>query len=1081
MLELFKPQGVTEDFVVSEHVFSSESLPPVCLSELSSKEEELLSGSVNSNTSKRFVHQQNVQQQQQQMQQHTRQQSPSQYYSRSSGAHRSNSSSMLSGARSRIKDSPARDRDAINGSGEVDYNDAGDAFGALGGLDNDDDDGSLWATQSIVRNSVGSFGADGVFRMGGSDDGDPLEGPSLRESARSLARKGNSTFSSRAASPRAGLSRGGAGGGGSVSSASMEHDFKSPRGEHSSVVDDGWSWRDPAGRQPSSVQQRGLLEQAEKVRWWYRDPQGSIQGPFSASHMQEWYTGGYFPPELQVCYEGGPGLEPLGGMVARIGNADKVFICTALASIAHQRQALSGISTPATPGAISRSGSTVHLMASSGDESAPAAAPAQDALTEPLQVLADLVDGGNGQAATSKPAWSSHAASSVESPASDTRPLVPGRDSPNSTAPATTGAAAAADSAQSQAMQLAVLLNEQYVLVAAIRDRQQAALKLQEDLQQSIAKLMQDLAQESNGLHYKAQLANVPVQPELLFALQQQAHATEERLRHEYAQCVQNHATQIAQLETKLDPVIKDIVFRSGPAYALEFIRQQLQKLSLQMATEGQQQQNQAQEHAPAQVRAQDATEAAALATISPSEPAAAAEAVATAAIGTPPASAAEPASEVAAVEERLQQVSLKEESTDLAPSGTADVAGKQEPSAAAPKALPSTTPKTKPRTTSTRAVENNAVTSSSATDATAAGAGASASEGTGSSAEKQAKSAKDQPSSACTEPESAGNNTSDAAERSEARNAGPSTVQLPGASPAPWSTGTTARGNTPKKTLLQIQQEEEEATKKRQQAEGHQRAKTLASRGFGTSYADRLGSSGGGSTGGGLAGPVAPRSLASIMEEQSKESASTGAATVATASTRASINAVNAQQPLSPASVWGNAAAAAAAATGAKGNGGKSPHDMSAAKVVSSNLGPALPSMEFLEWCYTRLSSLRGIDTCKFIEMLLTFPLHTPESTLEIIAEQVYAHSDTLNGRAFAEDFAKRRRGDHTSVKHGKLRSAPANWAQVLGSSRSAVSAKGPSSSRSGYGDAGAFSTVSKGSGADSTSFQVVGKKGRK
>ncbi|KAJ1936553.1 AP-2 complex subunit sigma [Linderina macrospora] len=121
---------------------------------------------------------------------------------------------------------------------------------------------------------------------------------------------------------------------------------------------------------------------------------------------------------------------------------------------------------------------------------------------------------------------------------------------------------------------------------------------------------------------------------------------------------------------------------------------------------------------------------------------------------------------------------------------------------------------------------------------------------------------------------------------------------------------------------------------------------------------------------------------------------------------------------------------------------------------------------MDFLEWCHSRLNGLRGIDVNKFIEMLLTFPLHAPESTLEIIAEQIYAYSTTLNGRAFAEDFCRRRRADHTAVKHGKLSSAPTNWGQIVG-----FSSAGRSKNR--YADDAARS-VGPATGGDDF-FQVI------
>ncbi|KDQ20474.1 hypothetical protein BOTBODRAFT_77227, partial [Botryobasidium botryosum FD-172 SS1] len=36
------------------------------------------------------------------------------------------------------------------------------------------------------------------------------------------------------------------------------------------------------------------------VIWSYKDPTGQIQGPFTSAMMQNWFTGGYFPPELLI-------------------------------------------------------------------------------------------------------------------------------------------------------------------------------------------------------------------------------------------------------------------------------------------------------------------------------------------------------------------------------------------------------------------------------------------------------------------------------------------------------------------------------------------------------------------------------------------------------------------------------------------------------------------------------------------------------------------------------------------------------------------------------------------------------------
>lgn len=44
----------------------------------------------------------------------------------------------------------------------------------------------------------------------------------------------------------------------------------------------------------------GLIDKKETDRWYYRDPQGKVQGPFTASEMLEWYRAGYFDETLNV-------------------------------------------------------------------------------------------------------------------------------------------------------------------------------------------------------------------------------------------------------------------------------------------------------------------------------------------------------------------------------------------------------------------------------------------------------------------------------------------------------------------------------------------------------------------------------------------------------------------------------------------------------------------------------------------------------------------------------------------------------------------------------------------------------------
>ncbi|CAJ0765214.1 23203_t:CDS:2, partial [Entrophospora sp. SA101] len=73
--------------------------------------------------------------------------------------------------------------------------------------------------------------------------------------------------------------------------------------------------------------------------------------------------------------------------------------------------------------------------------------------------------------------------------------------------------------------------------------------------------------------------------------------------------------------------------------------------------------------------------------------------------------------------------------------------------------------------------------------------------------------------------------------------------------------------------------------------------------------------------------------------------------------------------------------------------------------------------------------------DDC--IQMLLTFPLDPPPATIEIIQDIIYAHSSSLDGRRFADEFIKRRKADVNSagsgVNHSEGRSSKETGPGVL------------------------------------------------
>jgi PERQ amino acid-rich with GYF domain-containing protein len=77
--------------------------------------------------------------------------------------------------------------------------------------------------------------------------------------------------------------------------------------------------------QPPSNQQR-MMVMPDRIRWIYRDPQGSTQGPWSGLEMHDWYKAGFFTPDLMVKKVEDSDYEPLGQLIRRIGNSREPFL-----------------------------------------------------------------------------------------------------------------------------------------------------------------------------------------------------------------------------------------------------------------------------------------------------------------------------------------------------------------------------------------------------------------------------------------------------------------------------------------------------------------------------------------------------------------------------------------------------------------------------------------------------------------------------------------------------------------------------------------------------------------------------------
>ena len=88
-----------------------------------------------------------------------------------------------------------------------------------------------------------------------------------------------------------------------------------------------------ASSQMPATQQRQMV-MPDRMRWIYRDPQGTTQGPWSGLEMHDWYKAGFFSPELQVKKLEDADYEPLAQLIRRIGNSREPFLVPQI-GIAH--------------------------------------------------------------------------------------------------------------------------------------------------------------------------------------------------------------------------------------------------------------------------------------------------------------------------------------------------------------------------------------------------------------------------------------------------------------------------------------------------------------------------------------------------------------------------------------------------------------------------------------------------------------------------------------------------------------------------------------------------------------------------
>ncbi|OCF39763.1 hypothetical protein I317_06425 [Kwoniella heveanensis CBS 569] len=191
-----------------------------------------------------------------------------------------------------------------------------------------------------------------------------------------------------------------------------------------------------------------------------------------------------------------------------------------------------------------------------------------------------------------------------------------------------------------------------------------------------------------------------------------------------------------------------------------------------------------------------------------------------------------------------------------------------------------------------------------------------------------------------------------------------------------------------PKKTLKQIQEEEEKRKAKAAQAARAAQAAAGAPASQKRGYAD-------------LAATHAPAPVPgwTTVGAGGKASAASVASAAVSSPSAARVVSTPIGKPATPVKAAAPATKKDEGLNGSAGAGGN-----------------GAPSVEFIRWTKQALTGFKG-DLDDFIQVLLSFPIDIPASTraetLEIISDSVYANSSTLDGRRFAQEFYAKRKAD--------------------------------------------------------------------
>ncbi|KAJ3027221.1 UNVERIFIED_CONTAM: hypothetical protein HDU68_004224 [Siphonaria sp. JEL0065] len=97
----------------------------------------------------------------------------------------------------------------------------------------------------------------------------------------------------------------------------LKSSFVAPIGAGASTSSVGLS--DPPGLQFGGHRAVAPIVESIVSNWFYKDPIGNIQGPFTTSQMQDWYTKNFFSEDLPIKREQDLLFEPLTNLLLRFG------------------------------------------------------------------------------------------------------------------------------------------------------------------------------------------------------------------------------------------------------------------------------------------------------------------------------------------------------------------------------------------------------------------------------------------------------------------------------------------------------------------------------------------------------------------------------------------------------------------------------------------------------------------------------------------------------------------------------------------------------------------------------------------